>query len=79
MFSAGKVFRDIQVNLFRLNSVCLNWKRKLIDARLIKPSADDILDARLLGRTISGDDAVTSAALAHADIPGFGEGDYRLN
>jgi nucleoside-diphosphate-sugar epimerase len=64
---------------FRLNSVLSELEKKLIDARLIKPSADDILDARLnLAERFRGTDTVIHlAALAHADIPGFDEGDYR--
>src|SRR4029450_6551045 len=55
---------------FRLNSVLSELEKKLIEVRLIKPSADDILDARLnLAERFRGADAVIHlAALAHADI-----------
>src|SRR4030095_6807048 len=64
---------------FRLNSVLSELEKKLTEVRLIKPSADDILDARLnLAERFRGADAVIHlAALAHADIPGFDEDDYR--
>jgi len=64
---------------FWLNPILARLEKKLIDAKLIKATPDDILTARsnLVERFTGSYAVIHLAALAHGDLPGFGEEDYR--
>src|SRR5262245_13228140 len=64
---------------FWLNDTLSQLEAKLVKAELINPSGDDVLDARAnLANRFRGAYAIVHlAGIAHADLPGFSQEDYR--
>jgi len=64
---------------FWLNDILCRLEGTLLKARLIKPTTDDILDARTnLVKRFQGAYAIVHlAGIAHAGLPGFSDEDYR--